>query len=141
MLTTDTTAMVWDTVDTTVDTTDTPTVVTTADTGREKPRLMLSPRLMPLPMPGTDTTDIPDTTADTTDTDTDTMPALTDTTVATGGKPKTSSHLSFRYPIFFAPMNTLAPKLFFSQILIGQLFRKYALKMLGSVQETSNFDS
>merc|ERR1711879_950467 len=103
MLTTDTTAMVWDT----------PTVVTTADTGREKPRLMLSPRLMPLPMPGMDTTDIPDTTADTTDTDTDTMPAPTDTTVATGGKPKTSSHLSFRYPIFFAPMNTLAPKLFF----------------------------
>merc|ERR1712026_635013 len=100
---------------------------------------MLSPRLMPLPMPGTDTTDIPDTTADTTDTDTDTMPAPTDTTVATGGKPKTSSHLSFRYLRTYEHPGSKI--IFFTNSIIGQLFRKYALKMLGSVQETSNFDS
>merc|ERR1712113_1002872 len=103
----------------------TDTVDTTADTtGREKPKLKPNPRLMPLPMPGTDTTDTPDTTdADGVDTTVDTMvsvPTVTDTT-AVGGNLQNSSHLSFRTP-FFRTYDTLAPKLFFHKqkiLLIG----------------------
>merc|ERR1712077_68708 len=61
------------------DTTDTPTVDIT-DTTEARGLLMLKPilRLMPLLMPGTDTTDIPDTT-DTVPTDTDMVLDTTDT--------------------------------------------------------------
>merc|ERR1711992_169197 len=73
MLTTDTTDM-GDTMVDTVDTTDTPIEVIMADTGRDPLKPKLNPKLMPLPMPGTDITDIlTDTvtvwdTVDTTDT-------------------------------------------------------------------------
>merc|ERR1739849_36902 len=61
------------------DITDTPTVDIT-DTTEARGLLMLKPilRLMPLLMPGTDTTDIPDTT-DTVPTDTDMVLDTTDT--------------------------------------------------------------
>merc|ERR1712077_20533 len=61
------------------DTTDTPTVDIT-DTTEARGLLLLKPilRLMPLLMPGTDTTDIPDTT-DTVPTDTDMVLDTTDT--------------------------------------------------------------
>merc|ERR1739849_15082 len=61
------------------DITDTPTVDIT-DTTEARGLLMLKPilRLMPLLMPGTDTTDIPDT-ADTVPTDTDMVLDTTDT--------------------------------------------------------------
>merc|ERR1711976_317029 len=54
MLTTDTTATVWDTEDTTVDTTDIPMVDTATDTGSAKLKLKPNPRLPP--MLTTDTT-------------------------------------------------------------------------------------
>merc|ERR1712018_323092 len=91
---TDTTDTVWDTVDTMVDTTAILTADTTdtdtADTGREMPKLLLMPNPKPLPMPGTDTTDIPTDGEDTTVWDTvDTTAILTDTDTDTGrGKPK-----------------------------------------------------
>merc|ERR1712149_59420 len=79
MLTTDTTVTVWDTVDTMVDITDTPMVDTDIVTGKEMLKPKLNPK--PLPMPGTDITDIlTDTeditvwdTVDITDTPTDTV--------------------------------------------------------------------
>merc|ERR1712018_814489 len=49
-----TTATVWDTEDTTVDTTDTPMVDTATDTGSAKPKLKPNPK--PPPMLTTDTT-------------------------------------------------------------------------------------
>merc|ERR1711950_18242 len=46
------------TMDTMVDTTDTPMVDTDIVTGKEMLKPKLNPKLMPLPMPGTDITDI-----------------------------------------------------------------------------------
>merc|ERR1711902_122002 len=77
----DTTVTVWDTVDTMVDITDIPMVDTDIVTGKEMLKPKLNPKLMPLPMPGTDITDIlTDTeditvwdTVDITDTPTDTV--------------------------------------------------------------------
>merc|ERR1712213_14640 len=81
MLTTDTTATVWDTEDTTVDTTDIPTEVTMADTGSAK--LKLKPNPKPPPMLTTDTTAMA---APTVTTDTPTLTVTVDTTADTGGK-------------------------------------------------------
>merc|ERR1711976_892542 len=64
--------MVWDTVDTTVDTTDTPTEVIMADTGSAKLPLMLGTDIMAMPV-----------LTDTTDTVWDTVDIMADTT----GKP------------------------------------------------------
>merc|ERR1712099_172996 len=118
MLTTDTTDTVWDTADT--------MAATTADTGREKPKLRPNPRLMPLPMPGTDTTVIPDTDttdADGVDTTVDTTVSVpTVTTVATGGKRQSASPLSFRTP-FFRTYEHLGSKIIFSP-------RNYSLNWL-----------
>merc|ERR1712110_517861 len=67
----------------TVDTTDTPIEVIMADTGKDPLKPKLNPKLMPLPMPGTDITDIPtDTvtvwdTVDTTDTPMPVMAVIT----------------------------------------------------------------
>merc|ERR1711929_45307 len=63
MLTTDTTVTVWDMVDTM----DTPMVDTDIVTGKEMLKPKLNPKLMPLPMPGTDITDIPTDTVITAD--------------------------------------------------------------------------